>query len=48
MSIKRFCDICKKEVKNPIRVGWSSMYCEKCWKDKKNWPKIHSSKTPDI
>jgi len=44
MSTKYFCDICKKEVRNPVRVGWRREYCEKCWKDKKNWSKIHSKK----
>lgn len=46
--MKYFCDICKKEAKKSVRVGWKALFCLKCWKDKKNWPKIHSTKTLDI
>ncbi len=44
MATRHFCDICKREVENPIRVEWEHQYCEKCWTDKKNWPKIHKVK----
>ena len=44
MSTKYFCDICKKEVENPVRVDWRNLYCKKCWTEKENWPKIHKIK----
>jgi len=46
MSLKSFCDICLKEIiksDDEIHV-WthpSKSYCENCWTDDKNWPKIH-------
>jgi hypothetical protein len=46
MSNKTFCDICNKEVKYGEKIGiWSSIadgeYCEECWKDSRNWKRIH-------
>ncbi|MEK7550492.1 MAG: hypothetical protein AAB535_01800 [Patescibacteria group bacterium] len=45
MAYKTFCDICKKEIKvGGIHVRLhldTGQFCETCWIDKKNWPKIH-------
>ena len=48
MSLKTFCDICLKEIKNrdnEIYV-WSNPskhFCIKCWINKRNWSKIHKA-----
>jgi NMD protein affecting ribosome stability and mRNA decay len=44
MSSFERCDICKKIIKKRaywVRSENNSDYCEMCWLDKKNWPKIH-------
>lgn len=44
MSTLKICDICKKGINDkgiPIWVYPSNHYCNKCWSDKKSWPKIH-------
>ena len=52
MSLKVFCDICHKEIKDratEYKMWTPKMYsyCLGCWTNKKNWPKIHRvSKTP--
>jgi hypothetical protein len=43
VATKTFCDICGEETKNTIRVGWKNEYCIKCWKNRKNWSKIHKN-----
>ncbi|KKP48015.1 MAG: hypothetical protein UR39_C0002G0118 [Candidatus Woesebacteria bacterium GW2011_GWA1_33_30] len=42
MGFRYVCDICNKEAKEHISVGRSNtLFCKKCWMDKKNWEKIH-------
>ena len=45
MSSIRKCDICKKTIENSayhVRSEYDQYdYCDKCWIDRKNWPKIH-------
>jgi hypothetical protein len=55
MSSKTICDICKKEIKagNHLRFYYDLKrcdYCEGCWRNKKNWKKIHNlqEETPKI
>lgn len=47
------CDICKEKLERGGRglirvINWGIFkegeYCEKCWADRKNWPKIHQKK----
>lgn len=48
MALRYICDICNKVAEKPIRVGiGDSMYCEKCWRDEKNWKKIHENAVKD-
>ena len=48
MAFKYFCDICGIETDgsrdNNFVVNMRFHYCQKCWKDSKNWPKIHKIK----
>lgn len=47
MSLKTFCDICDKEIKDNQRKVRLNLdyellfYCLICWSDMENWPKIH-------
>ena len=45
MAFKTFCDICNEEIVDGghhTRGNYEhKYYCEKCWLNKKNWPKIH-------
>ncbi len=46
MSMKYFCDMCNKEIEDPIWVRYKAhnSYCEDCWTDEKNWKIIHESR----
>jgi hypothetical protein len=55
MGMTRSCDICSKKIVGydfaEVR-SWGSRakkgeYCLTCWKDQKNWPKMHVVKTED-
>jgi len=46
MSHITICDICGKKLEGfdhvDLRIGLKSTdYCNDCWKNKKNWSKIH-------
>jgi len=48
MALKYVCDHCNKEVEKYIKIGIGmTMYCGKCWMDKKNWEKIHKDAVKD-